>query len=304
MIISNNLMNNAIIIGTGKIGIDLYIKLKRINIFDKILIFNRNKYSEGAKYCIKKKFLYYNTGVDGVKKNLKYCSIIFDCTSANSNIAIIKSLKKFIKNKFYINLTPSNFGKYVVPYFNNNAIPHEVNLITCGGQTSIPIISIFKKILKDNLIYSELVSSISSKSAGIATRNNINEYIVNTENAIKQITKIKKAKVILNLNPSIPPVNMMNSLFFELKKTINLKMYNNLKNELKKINLYIKFYIPDYNATLFKSFDNKILRVTVRVIGQGDYLPTYAGNLDIITSSAVYLSKQINQNYLNVKNKK
>ena len=169
---------------------------------------------------------------------------------------------------------------------------------------SIPIISIFKKILKNNLIYSELVSSISSKSAGIATRNNINEYIVNTESAIKQITKIKKAKVILNLNPSIPPVNMMNSLFFELKKTINSKTYNNLKNELNKINLYIKFYIPDYNATLFKGFNKKILRVTVRVIGQGDYLPTYAGNLDIITSSAVYLSKQINQNYLNVKNRK
>ena len=300
----NNLMNNAIIIGTGKIGIDLYIKLKRINIFDQILIFNRNQNSEGAKYCIKKKFLYYSSGLEGVKKNLKYCNIIFDCTSAKSNIVITKSLKNFVKKKFYINLTPSNFGKFVVPYFYKNSIPKGVNLITCGGQTSIPIISVFKKILKTNLIYSELVSSISSKSAGIATRNNINEYIVNTEKAIKQITKIKKAKVIINLNPSIPPVNMMNSLFFEVKNKINSKIYNNLKNELRKINSHIKFYIPDYNAILFKSFDEKILRVTVRVIGQGDYLPTYAGNLDIITSSAVYLSKQINQNYLNVENKK
>ena len=138
----------------------------------------------------------------------------------------------------------------------------------------------------------------------ICNTDNINEYIVNTEKAIKQITKIKKAKVIINLNPSIPPVNMMNSLFFEVKKTISSKTYNNLKIELKKINSHIKFYIPDYNATLFKSYDKKVLRVTVRVIGQGDYLPTYAGNLDIITSSAVYLSKQINQNYLNVENKK
>ena len=92
----------------------------------------------------------------------------------------------------------------------------------------------FLKKFKKNLIYSELVSSISSKSAGIATRNNINEYIVNTEKAIKQITKIKSAKVIINLNPSVPPVNMMNSLFFELKKLINLKTYNNLKIELRK----------------------------------------------------------------------
>ena len=297
-------MNNAIIIGAGKIGIDLYIKLKRVNIFDKILIFNRNKNSAGAKYCIKKKFLYFDSGIKGIKKNLKYCNIIFDCTSANSNIAIVKSLEKRIKKIFYINLTPSNFGKYVVPYFNKNIIPNQINLITCGGQSSIPIISTFKKILKENLIYSELVSSISSKSAGIATRNNINEYIVSTEKAIKKITKIKKTKVIINLNPSTPPVNMMNSLFFEVKKTINSKTYNDLKIQLKKINTHIKFYIPGYNATLFKSFDKKILRVTVRVIGQGDYLETYAGNLDIITSSAVYLSSQINQNYLNVKNKK
>ena len=297
-------MNNAIIIGTGKIGIDLYIKLKKNNIFDKILIFNTNKQSEGAKYCKKNKFLYFDTGVDGVKKNLSNSNIIYDCTSANSNIIITKKLKNLIKDKFYINLTPSTFGKYVVPYFNQHKIPNEVNLITCGGQTSIPIISLFKKILKKNLIYSELVSSISAKSAGIATRHNINEYIVNTENAIKQLTKINKTKVIININPSEPPVNMMNSLFFELKNPINPNIYSNLKIELKKINKRIKFYIPDYNATLFRAFDSKVLRVTVRVIGQGDYLPTYAGNLDIITSSAVYLSKQINQSYFNDKNKK
>jgi len=294
-------MYNAIIIGTGKIGIDLYIKLKRAKIFKKILIFNKNRYSEGAKFCIKKKFMYFNTGIEGIKKNLKFCDIIFDCTSADSNIDIVKSLKKLIKKKFYINLTPSKFGEYVVPYFNNKIIPHKINLITCGGQTSIPIIASFKKVLKKNLIYSELVSSISSKSAGIATRNNINEYIVNTEKAIKQITKIKSTKVIINLNPSEPPVNMMNSLFFELKKPINLKTYNDLEIELKKINSHIKFYVPDYNAILFKTFNKKILRVTVRVVGQGDYLPTYAGNLDIITSSAVYLSEQIRQNYHNVK---
>ena len=91
-------MNNAIIIGTGKIGIDLYIKLKRNNIFDKIFIFNTNKFSEGAKYCKKNKFLYYDTGVNGVKKNLNSCNVIFDCTSANSNMIITKKLKNLIKN--------------------------------------------------------------------------------------------------------------------------------------------------------------------------------------------------------------
>ena len=97
---------------------------------------------------------------------------------------------------------------------------------------------------------------------------------------------------------------MMNSLFFELNKPLSIKEYVNLKQQLKKINSKIKFYIPEYNAMLFETFDKKIFRVTVRVVGQGDYLPTYAGNLDIITSSAVHLSKQINDTYINVKSKK
>tara|TARA_B100000424_G_scaffold175740_1_gene135713 strand:+ start:2527 stop:3402 length:876 start_codon:yes stop_codon:yes gene_type:complete len=290
-------MKNVIIIGTGKIGIDLYIKLKKSKAFKKIYIFNRNRFSEGAKFCIKKKFLYSDKGISGVKKALKNSDIIFDCTSAKSNHEITKKLRKLIKKKFYLNLTPSRFGKYMVPYFNQNRIPNEINLITCGGQTSIPIISAFKNILGASLKYVELVSSISAKSAGKATRDNINEYITNTENAINDLSKIKKSKVIINLNPTIPPVNMMNSLFFEVGKKLSTGKYLSLKNEIKKINLKIKFYIPGYNAILFKSFNDKILRVTIRVVGQGDYLPTYAGNLDIITSSAVHLSKQIKSVY-------
>ena len=290
-------MKNVIIIGTGKIGIDLYIKLKKSKAFKKIYIFNRNRFSEGAKFCIKKKFLYSDKGISGVKKTLKNCDIIFDCTSAKSNHEITKKLRNLIKKKFYLNLTPSKFGKYMVPYFNQNRIPNEINLITCGGQTSIPIISAFKNILGTSLKYVELVSSISAKSAGKATRDNINEYITNTENAINDLSKIKKSKVIINLNPTIPPVNMMNSLFFEVGKKLSTGKYLSLKNEIKKINLKIKFYIPGYNAILFKSFNDKILRVTIRVVGQGDYLPTYAGNLDIITSSAVHLSKQIKSVY-------
>jgi len=168
-----------------------------------------------------------------------------------------------------------------------------INLITCGGQTSIPIINEFKKILGKNLKYVELVSSISSKSAGQATRDNINEYITTTESAIKKLTKTKNVKVIININPSEPPVNMMNSLFFETKKKMTNTEYAKMKKSINYINKKIQNYIPDYNAKIFKTFENNIVRVTIRVVGQGDYLPRYAGNLDIITSSAVYLSKMI-----------
>jgi acetaldehyde dehydrogenase (acetylating) len=290
-------MTNCIIIGTGKIGIDLYIKLKKKKIFNKVFIFNKNKKSEGAIYCQKKNFLYSDSGVEGIISKLKETNIIFDCTSAKSNLMIIKKLKNYLNKLHYINLTPSKFGSYVVPYFNSSLIPKKINLITCGGQTSIPIIASFKRILKKKLKYVELVSSISAKSAGKATRDNINEYIINTESAIKQLAKVNKTKVIININPSEPPVNMMNSLFFELNNKLSAVDYKKIQFSLKNINKKIKFYIPDYNAILFKTFDKKIFRVTVRVVGQGDYLPTYAGNLDIITSSAVYLSQQIQKKY-------
>ena len=286
---------NAIIIGTGKIGIDLYIKCKKSKIFNKIYIFNRNKDSLGAKYCKKKKFLYYSTGINGIKKKLNECKFIFDATSAKSNNKIIKELNNKINNKYFINLTPSKNGEYIVPYTHKKKIPNKINLITCGGQTSTPIVVAFKNILGNKLKYVELVSSISSKSAGKATRDNIDEYITNTEKAIQQLAKIKNIKVIININPSEPPVNMMNSLFFETRNKVNISDFKKLKKSITTINKKIKSYIPGYNAKIFRSLEDNIIRITIRVVGQGDYLPKYAGNLDIITSSAVHLTKIINE---------
>ena len=286
-------MKNAIIVGTGKIGIDLYIKCLKSKIFDNIYIFNRNKFSEGAKFCRKKKFQYSSDGIKGVKKLVHKADIIFDATSSKSNDMIMKEIGKFLKKKYFINLTPSKAGEYIVPYINEKKIPFISNLITCGGQTSIPIIKEIHQVLKKKLKYVELVSSISSKSAGAATRENINEYIVSTESAIKQLTRVKDTKVIININPSDPPINMMNSLFFELNKPLNKRNFSQINTRIKHINKIIKSYIPNYNAKMFPQLEKKILRVTIRVVGQGDYLPSYAGNLDIITSAALHLARTI-----------
>ena len=135
----------------------------------------------------------------------------------------LKQVKRFIqiKNKlkenFYVNLTPAPIGKYFIPYFSEAKIPKSINMITCGGQSSVPAIIEMKKVIKD-IQYVEVISSIASQSAGKATRENINEYIINTQRAIGELSGINKNKVIINLNPSNPPVNMMNSIFFECKK--------------------------------------------------------------------------------------
>lgn len=285
---------NALILGAGKIGIDLYVKCKKKNFFKNISIFNRNKKSVGAKFCIKSKFNYFDSGIQGLIKkiNLNTVNCIFDATSAESSLISEKILRPYLKKNYYINLTPSLIGDYIVPYYNFNKIPKKINLITCGGQSSIPLIIELNKSLK-NIIYVELVSSIASVSAGKATRENINEYICNTQNAISYLANIKNNKVIINLNPSNPPVNMMNSIFFETKKKLSISDFIKIKNVLKALNKKIKVYIPGYNIKFFKTENNKIFRTTIRVVGQGDYLPSYAGNLDIITSSAAHISKLI-----------
>jgi acetaldehyde dehydrogenase len=144
-----------------------------------------------------------------------------------------------------------------------------------------------------NIIYVELVSSIASASAGKATRENINEYICNTQRAISGLTSIKNNKVIINLNPSKPPVNMMNSIFFETKRKLSKLDFNKISKVLKVINKKIKVYIPGYNIKFFYTDQKNVFRVTIRVVGQGDYLPSYSGNLDIITSAAVHVARLI-----------
>ena len=168
-------------------------------------------------------------------------------------------------------------------------------MITCGGQSSVPAIIEMKKVIKD-IQYVEVISSIASQSAGKATRENINEYIINTQRAIGELSDINKNKVIINLNPSNPPVNMMNSIFFECKRK-NIKKIRIASSVLKKINKTIKRYIPGYNAKLFYQNNENFFRVTIRVVGSGDYLSTFAGNLDIITSSSAYIGKLLNEKY-------
>ena len=123
-----------------------------------------------------------------------------------------------------INLTPSKIGDFYIPYIDEKKglKSKSFNLITCGGQSSIPIIFEISKKIR-NIKYVEIVSAISSKSAGMATRANINEYLDITSKAVKQYTGIKNVKIILNINPGEPPVNMSNSLYFEFKKSEQFK---------------------------------------------------------------------------------
>jgi acetaldehyde dehydrogenase len=283
---------NCAIIGTGKIGIDIYIKCKKNNLFDKVSIFNLNNKSEGAKHCIKKKFDYSDKGIDEIIKHIEKFDVLFDASSANASINHFNKIKKFLDKLHFVNLTPAPIGKFYIPYFKISNKLNSANLITCGGQSTIPLIYEINNYFK-SVKYVEVVSAISSKSAGPATRANIDQYIMNTRRAIKQFTKIKDVKVIFNLNPNEPPVNMTNSVYFELTKNLNKYDYKNINRILKKINTFMKKIIKGFNIQFIGNIKDKIIKFSIEVVGNGDYLPKYSGNLDIITCVAVKYAEKI-----------
>ena len=278
----------AAIIGTGNIGTDLLIKSTRSDIIEPVVFVGRRESSDGIQ---KAKSLGIKTSVEGIDfflNNPNYCDLVFDCTDAYS---AIENYKVFSSQKIKtIDLTPAKIGELCVPLINDDLIitNDNVNMITCGGQASIPLLHLVSKHC-DSLEYIEIVSQISSKSAGMATRINIDEYINTTEKAIVKFTKTKKCKVILNLNPAEPCVDMQTTMFLKYK---NIDMTNLLEEFDKKIKS-IKSYVPHYELTSLPCQNDDILIISIKIKGNGDYLPSYAGNLDIINCAALKITEKL-----------
>jgi acetaldehyde dehydrogenase len=277
------------IIGTGNIGTDLLIKCNKSRIVEPVIFVGRRKESNGIDIA---NGLGINTSIDGIdffKNNKNYCDVVFDCTdafSAKVNNEVFKEQRIKV-----IDLTPAKLGEMCIPLINDELIitDNNINMITCGGQSSIPILHLISKYCEE-LEYIEVVSQISSKSAGLATRINIDEYIHTTEDAIKKFTRVKSCKVILNLNPAEPCVDMQTTMFLKHKE-VNLRdLLGQLNNKIKEINTYV----PNYELTSLPSInDNNILILSIKVKGTGDYLPPYAGNLDIINCAALKIIEKL-----------
>jgi acetaldehyde dehydrogenase len=193
-------------------------------------------------------------------------------------------------------MTPSKIGCPIIPTINldDALVNKNINMVSCGGQSSIPLIHTVKKILGNRVQYIELVSSIASISAGPATRINIDEYVTNTASAIKEFSGNKANKVILILNPAEPPIYMQTTLSFLLKDN-NINLSSLTKNLHTTINR-VKEYITGYDLALDPKIIEKRLVIMIKVIGNGDYLPKFSGNLDIINAAAIKVAEHIAHN--------
>ena len=277
------------IIGTGNIGTDLLLKALKTDFMDVVAFVGRRLDSEGMLTAQKYDILTSDQGIQYFINNPKCCDVVYDCTSAADAIEHAKIFKE--QGIKVIDLTPAKVGDMCVPDVNSNIIltDDNVNMITCGGQASMPMLHLLSKECI-GLEYIEVVSQIASKSAGMATRINVDNYIQTTQKAITKFTGCSNNKVILNLNPAEPCVDMQTTIFIKAQ-TVNFE--NLTEKVLDKIE-EIKTYIPYYELVLPPTLnDNGVVVMSIKVRGTGDYLPSYAGNLDIINCAAIKITEKL-----------
>lgn len=274
------------IIGTGNIGTDLLMKVKKSPILECGIFAGHNPDSEGIRRAQEMGILTTFESISYIEHHPECCQIVFDATSAKVHEYNAPILKKL--GKFAIDLTPAHVGPYCVPVQNIDICLHEdnVNLITCGGQATVPIACALASIHPD-IKYLEVVATIASKSAGIGTRNNIDEFTQTTKDALIQFSGIKKTKAIIVLNPAEPPITMHNTVYALIEHP-NLSL---IAEKLKAVEENIQKYVPGYKIIMGPIYEDGKLTITLQVIGAGDFLPKYAGNLDIITSAAIEIAE-------------
>ncbi len=281
------------IIGTGNIGTDLLLKIKRSDILECGMFTGRNIESKGIAIAKEMGVPTSAESIKAIQNAPESCDIVFDATSANVHKLNLPILKKM--GKFSIDLTPAKLGKMCVPVLNMEECLEEddVNLVTCGGQATTPIAYAISKIHPDTK-YIEIVATIASKSAGKGTRENIDEFTQTTRDAISEFTGIKKTKAIIILNPAEPPVVMHNTIY----ALIDNPNMENITKAVFEMEKKIKKYVPGYKIILPPTFENGRVTTIVQVVGLGDYLPRYSGNLDIITCAAIEIAENYARNKL------
>lgn len=271
------------ILGTGNIGTDLLIKLlRKQTCFEVEMFAGIDPLSEGI---VRARNMGIKTSANGIQAIIQepLIKIVFDATSAGAHFHHAPLLEK--AGMIAIDLTPAAVGPYVVPAVNielGDSMGKNINMVTCGGQATVPIIYAISRV--GTVEYAETVSTIPSKSAGPGTRANIDEFTVTTALAARNVGKAKASKAIIILNPAEPPILNQNTIYTVLKEKINREKVITSINEMVKV---IQSYVPGYRLKHEPTVDGNKIITMVEIEGAGDYLPKYAGNLDIMTSAAV-----------------
>lgn len=284
------------LIGSGNIGTDLLYKLQRSEILEPVWMVGIDADSEGLARAKALGLKTTAEGIDGLIPHIESdeIKIAFDATSAY--VHATNSAKVNAKGVLMIDLTPAAIGPFCVPPVNLHQLDSSilnVNMVTCGGQATIPMVAAVSRV--QAVEYGEIVATVSSKSVGPGTRQNIDEFTRTTSGAVERIGGAKKGKAIIIINPAEPPLLMRDTIHCltedEPDQAAITESVHQMIAEVQK-------YVPGYTLKNGPVFDGRKVSIFLEVEGLGDYLPKYAGNLDIMTAAAARTAEMFAQQML------
>lgn len=299
----------AAILGSGNIGTDLMIKiLRKSEKMEMGAMVGIDPESDGLARAGRMGVPTTHKGVEGLLTlpNFGEIEIVFDATSAYSHIQNERILREANPDIRIVDLTPAAIGPYCVPVVNldQNIDRKNINMITCGGQATVPMVHAVSKV--SEVYYAEIVASISSKSAGPGTRANIDEFTETTSRALELVGGAKRGKSIIVMNPADPPPMMRDTIYVLSKSADRSKIEASILEMEKSVQSYVPGYRLKQNILFDIVPEDKPLKIPglgtfsglkttifIEVEGAAHYLPAYAGNLDIMTSAAIATGERI-----------
>ncbi|MEV4133729.1 acetaldehyde dehydrogenase (acetylating) [Dactylosporangium sp. NPDC049742] len=297
--------HHVAIIGSGNIGTDLMIKIKRAGgPLEVAAMVGIDPGSDGLARARRMGVATTSDGVDGLIRMPEFGSveIVLDATSAAAHLANAAALAPY--NRRIIDLTPAALGPFVIPPVNleqHLAAPN-INMVTCGGQATVPIVAAVSRVTP--VAYAEIVATVASRSAGPGTRANIDEFTETTAHALESVGGARRGKAIIILNPAEPPLIMRDTVLC----LIGDADHDEVRASIERMVADVAVYVPGYRlkqAVQFAAVDPDEVRllapggarwkvsVFLEVEGAAHYLPAYAGNLDIMTSAAMRVAERI-----------
>jgi len=274
----------AAILGSGNIGTDLLIKALRSVHIAPVWVAGIDPDSDGLRRAREHGVKTTAAGLDGLLPHLAADAIrvVFDATSAHAHHDHWRKLCE--RDVLVIDMTPAAVGPFCIPSVNlrEHVGARNVNMVTCGGQATVPMVAAVSRV--QSVEYAEIVATVASKSAGPGTRQNIDEFTRTTAGAVEKLGGARRGKAIIILNPADPPLLMRNTIHCLTDAAPDEEKINASVRDMVR---EVQEYVPGYRLKNGPVFEDRRVTVYMEAEGLGDYLPKYAGNLDIMTAAAL-----------------
>ena len=278
------------IIGPGNIGTDLLYKLMRSDVLEPVWMVGVDPTSEGLARARELGLKVTDQGVDGLLPHVitDGVQIAFDATSAYVHAENSRKLHGL--GVFMVDLTPAAIGPFCVPPVNLATLADSgvmnVNMVTCAGQATIPMVNAVSRV--QPVEYSEIIATVASKSIGPGTRKNIDEFTRTTSGAVARVGGADQGKAIVVINPAEPPLMMRDTIYCE---TVDEPQVDAITRSVHDMIAEVQKYVPGYRLKNGPTFNGRQVSIFLEVEGLGDFLPIYAGNLDIMTAAAAHTAE-------------